>query len=361
MASTKISKILSTDAALAALEVVERKIDSAGTYKEIRKLIAEAAIVKAMMGHIIEVRKRAEWVMILASARAGEEIDKVPKAVVSGRIEFSNRAKFKKGEGRAAIGVPGWTRSRLLKLAKSKSQLRRLAERIWKLGKEATVSAILRDIKNEIIATKRAEHDAKVSKGGNISDLNGIIESGKKFAVIYADPPWAFKVWGERAKGHKGGLAENHYSTMTLHEIAALPVAALAAKDCTLLLWCVMPELPGAIDIIKAWGFEYKTAGFVWAKLNRGGKGWFYGMGYWTRSNVELCLLATRGSPHRVDTDVEQLVVEPIRAHSQKPEEVQIRIERLLLGPYIELFARKERHGWITWGNELKRTAQAAE
>jgi N6-adenosine-specific RNA methylase IME4 len=120
-----------------------------------------------------------------------------------------------------------------------------------------------------------------------------------------------------------------------------------------LLLWTPWSQLPGALDVIKAWGFEYKTVAFNWVKQNRGGEGLHTGMGRWTRSNSEPCLLATNGDPLRLDMGVHQLIVSPVREHSRKPDEAHERIERLLVGPYVELFARAVRPGWVTWGNEI--------
>jgi N6-adenosine-specific RNA methylase IME4 len=142
---------------------------------------------------------------------------------------------------------------------------------------------------------------------------------------------------------------------MPVDEIAALPVEALAAKDCVLFLWGVWVQLPGVLRVIESWGFTHKTVGFVWAKLNSSGEGWHTGQGHYTLSNTEFCLLATRGNPPtRLALDVHQLIVAPVREHSRKPDEVHTRIERLFAGPYLELFARAERPGWVTWGNEIK-------
>ena len=136
----------------------------------------------------------------------------------------------------------------------------------------------------------------------------------------------------------------------------------LAADDCALLLWAVWPELDGARDVIRAWGFEYKTCGLLWVKLNPNGEGLFTGMGYHTRANTEPCLLATRGSPRRLANDVHQVVMAPFREHSKKPEEVARRIERLYPGPYLELFARGEaRPNWTVWGNEARGAAEISE
>jgi N6-adenosine-specific RNA methylase IME4 len=105
--------------------------------------------------------------------------------------------------------------------------------------------------------------------------------------------------------------------------------------------------------VIEAWGFKYKTVGFTWAKTNKKTLGFFTGLGYWTRGNPEMCLLATKGRPKRINKDVAQLIVAPRGRHSEKPL-LHGEIERLCEGPYIELFARKKtRDHWDFWGNEV--------
>jgi N6-adenosine-specific RNA methylase IME4 len=201
------------------------------------------------------------------------------------------------------------------------------------------------------IAERRASFEARAEVGGKVEDLHALTQAGRRFAVILADPPWAFETYSAKGKD----VAGLHYDTMTPDEIKALPVEALAAKDCVLLMWTVWPSLHIALDVIKAWGFDKaKTAAFVWAKQGPGGEGWHMGQGYYTRANTEFCLLATRGSPQRDAFDVHQLIVSPVREHSRKPDEAHQRIERLLAGPYLEIFARAERPGWVTWGNEVK-------
>lgn len=206
------------------------------------------------------------------------------------------------------------------------------------------------------IEMSRADYVAAIEQGATVADLTALAQEGKRFSVIYADPPWEFRVYSGKGKQRS---AERHYDTSSLDDIKALPVEALAADDCALFLWCVMPELPGALEVIKAWGFEYKTVGFTWVKQNKSGEGLFWGMGYWTRANAELCLLATRGSPQRLAMDVHQVVMAPVGEHSRKPDEVRKRIERLLGGPYLELFGRQEADGWTVWGNEI--VLEAAE
>jgi N6-adenosine-specific RNA methylase IME4 len=172
------------------------------------------------------------------------------------------------------------------------------------------------------------------------------------YKVIYADPPWTFATYSRKGKGRS---AEAHYDCMSMEDIKALPVVQWAADDCVLFLWTTDPLLEKAFEIIRAWGFTYKTVGFYWAKLNRQtpaspGHGFFTGLGFWTRANPELCLLATRGKPHRRRADVRKLIVSPRREHSRKPDEAYERIEALCDGPYLEMFARFPRPGWDNWG-----------
>lgn len=205
-------------------------------------------------------------------------------------------------------------------------------------------------------AAKRAaqakEFQDRIADGCNVADLEELAASGKRFNVIYADPPWEFEVYSGAGKDRS---ADSHYKTGGLDSIKALPVETLAADDCALLMWAVMPELPGALEVIKAWGFEYKTVAFTWIKQNKSGEGLFWGMGYWTRANAEVCLLATKGRPERLDKGIHQVVMSPIQEHSRKPDEVRARIEKLLGGAYLELYARRECKRWVTWGNEIPR------
>lgn len=142
---------------------------------------------------------------------------------------------------------------------------------------------------------------------------------------------------------------------MDIEDICALDVVEMADKDCALFLWATFPMLPEALRVIKAWGFRYKTVAFVWLKQNRSRKGWFYGLGFWTRGNAEICLLATRGKPRRQSCRVHQLLISPLRSHSQKPDEAREKIMELMGDlPRLELFARSKTDGWDVWGNEVE-------
>lgn len=141
---------------------------------------------------------------------------------------------------------------------------------------------------------------------------------------------------------------------MPLDNICRLPVKNISADDSLLFIWTTFPKMYEAHDVIKAWGFEYKTVAFVWVKQNRKGGGIFTGMGHWTRSNAEICLLATRGKPIRFSKSVHQIIMSPVEQHSKKPDIVRHKIVELAGDlPRIELFARQKTPGWDVWGNEV--------
>lgn len=190
--------------------------------------------------------------------------------------------------------------------------------------------------------------------------------------IIYADPPWPFRVWSKDTGS--GRSAESHYPTMTIEQLCALPVKDLAGKNSALFLWAVWPSIFEYIPwLAEAWGYTYKTLAWEWVKLNTSGRGWAVGMGYYTRANTEPCLLLTRGRmPVAVRDELGLIVsytedfftpeselglpmVYPRYAHSQKPPEAYRKIERLYPdGVYLELFARRKHPGWLSWGNEIE-------
>ena len=175
----------------------------------------------------------------------------------------------------------------------------------------------------------------------------------KKFSIIYADCPWTYKAWSKRGKGMR--VALNHYNTMTTEELCALPISEICEKDCVLFMWTTFPQLFDCLKVISAWQFEYKTCGFVWLKTNKKSEGYFLGLGHYTRSNAEICLIATRGTPpKRVSNKVRQLLISPIEQHSKKPDCTRDRIVELYSNlPRLELFARQRAPGWDAIGNEI--------
>lgn len=188
------------------------------------------------------------------------------------------------------------------------------------------------------------------------------------YGAVLADPPWRFGTWDKktaveaRARHSRQGTvisASVHYQTLATEEIASLPVQEIAAPDCALFLWICWPNLLDSLQVIEDWGFTYKTCAFSWTKAHAGQIELFEtdipalaGMGYWTRANSEVCLLATRGKPKRLNADVRQGIIAPRREHSRKPDGIHDRIERLVAGPYVELFARQQRPKWDVWGNQ---------
>jgi N6-adenosine-specific RNA methylase IME4 len=169
------------------------------------------------------------------------------------------------------------------------------------------------------------------------------------FAAILADPPWSFRTWsGRRGTPHR--TANDHYPTMGLEAMAALTVPA--AADCALFMWVVDSHFDDALRLGAAWGFTFKTCAFVWVKAPTPAAVPKVGMGYWTRKQVEQCWLFTRGSPRRRSRGVEQAIWCGRGEHSAKPAEQYRRIEALVDGPYLELFARRSQPGWSAWGNE---------
>ncbi len=195
-----------------------------------------------------------------------------------------------------------------------------------------------------------------------------------KFNVVYADPPWDYKeIFGNNrsiaAEGwrnikNSGANDYNlHYSTMTKEEISALPIKDIVAKDAACFMWTTDAHMPAALEIMKAWGFTYKTIAFVWIKKHKSGKQ-VKMLSPWTMKGMELCLLGTRGAmtQHKKDNTVSQIVEAARGRHSQKPLEVAHRIERLFPDlPKIELFARDAKPGWACWGNEVSPDIQLGE
>lgn len=180
----------------------------------------------------------------------------------------------------------------------------------------------------------------------------------KKYQIIYADPPWSYD---DKMKGNPIGALEN-YPTMTISELCNLNIKDIIAEDAVLFLWVTSPKLNECWQIIKSWGFKYKTVAFCWNKTTTGDN-WVHNMGRWTMGNIELCLLATKGHPKRICKNIKQLLIAPRTIHSKKPTEARLRIVKLIGDlPRIELFARKEEmlfdamgfDGWDVWGNEVE-------
>ena len=174
----------------------------------------------------------------------------------------------------------------------------------------------------------------------------------KKYDVILADPPWTFSVWNaEKSDRH----VSHKYDLMSKDDICNLPIGNFAKENCALFIWATWPNILEAFEVIKKWGFTYRTEAWTWVKAKASGFGHHFGMGYYTRANTEPCLLAVKGAMPVVAHDVLGLIYAPVREHSRKPNDQYTKIERLYPNMnYLELFARRKREGWDSWGNEIE-------
>lgn len=174
-----------------------------------------------------------------------------------------------------------------------------------------------------------------------------------KYNIIYADPPWQYNSKRHEYIKNNSGNATKHYKTMNFSQIKDFNIKELADKDCILFLWVTFPNLQEGLDIIKEWGFNYKTIGFSWFKTDKNINPSF-GVGYYTRSNCEICLLATKGHPKIINKGISSVVISPREEHSKKPDIVRDKIVELCGDiPRIELFARQRVKGWDAQGDEI--------
>ena len=175
------------------------------------------------------------------------------------------------------------------------------------------------------------------------------------FDLIMADPPWRYEMRSEKGEARS---PQAKYACMTIDEIAALPISALAAPNCLLWLWGLNTMLPQALAVIEAWGFEYKTSGH-WVKTTVNGK-LNMGMGYILRGSGEPFLIGTRGAP-KTTSSTRSVIMGQIREHSRKPEEAFVEAEKLMPDARrIEVFSRQRRAGWSNWGHESEKFEEAS-
>ena len=194
-----------------------------------------------------------------------------------------------------------------------------------------------------------------------------------KYKIVYADPPWKYNSRANHKTRFRGG-AYGHYKLMSMNEIKKLPIPDITDDNAALFMWCTFPYLDDQIKLFEYWGFKYRTVAFNWVKLNpKGydtpdkipkGKGFycykgkyhtvFFGVGYYTKSNSEVCLLGIKGRMKPISNKVSSIIIAPRREHSRKPDEARERIVELYGDlPRIELFGREKIEGWDVLGNEI--------
>lgn len=183
-----------------------------------------------------------------------------------------------------------------------------------------------------------------------------IYNTNKKYNIIYADPPWKPTESGTGIRG-TAGLKDRYKGVMTIEEICTLPVYKISAETSILFLWVTYPRLLEGLRTIEAWGFKYYGLGFDWIKLTKSKKT-FWGMGYYTRQNSEICLIGVKKDKTKrikpCARNILSVIQSEKREHSRKPDEVREKIVQICGDiPRIELFARQDFEGWDCWGNEV--------
>ena len=175
----------------------------------------------------------------------------------------------------------------------------------------------------------------------------------KKYQIIYCDPPWKYNSRANHKTRFRGG-AEGHYKLLSMDEIKKLPIKELAGKNCALFLWTTFPYLKEQIKLFDEWGFRYRTLGFAWVKTNKKNGFPFFGVGYYTKSNLEICLMGMKGQLKTKTNSISQVVIAPRREHSRKPDEIKDKIVELFGAlPRIELFARERTKGLDSVGYDI--------
>ena len=178
----------------------------------------------------------------------------------------------------------------------------------------------------------------------------------KKYKVIYADPPWHYgsKSAVNNSSGSEIKPLKDQYTTTKTKDLCNMDVKSICEDESVLFMWVTDSHLPDALEIIKAWGFKYKTIAFNWVKTTSKGN-YCKNVAPWTMKSSEICLIATRGAmtKHKIKNNVESLVFSERTKHSKKPDEVRERITDLFGDvSRLEMFARTSASGWDVFGNE---------
>jgi len=296
-------------------------------------------------------------------------LDESQRAMVAAKL-----ATLRIGDNQHSEGLPIGRGSELLSVGeRSVARAREVLERgapelvgaveqgMVSVSAAADVATLSKDEQAEVVAKGEREileaakairaekakerHAARVARIAEVSKANSELVSERRYPVIYADPPWDYQLYDETTGSARA--AAEHYPTMKLDEICALPVAELATEAAVLFLWTTAPHLRESFEVLAAWGFEYKT-NVVWVKHAQG-------LGFFVRGQHELLLIATRGDiPCPLPANrPPSVITAPRREHSRKPDEAYKLIERMYPEfPKIELFARNAREGWAAWGNQ---------
>ena len=297
--------------------------------KDIRNKAEALRAYAKQAGESLDMQNQCAEIKIRAERRAGELI---PEQITVGTkshdvtlsdLDISNK-QSSRWQAIASVSEDDFE-GHIAKTKGSKNELTSIG--VYKLAKKARIYQA---------------NEKTTSEACAVSDLHALIESGQKFGTIYADPPWAYSNQATRAS------TDNHYSTMSPDEIAELPIAELSPEKAHLHLWTTNAFLFECPAILEKWGFEYKGI-FLWVKPQ-------IGMGNYWRVSHEFMVLGVKGSLTFRDKSQPSWIEHQRTQHSVKPEKVAEIIEKTSPGPYLELFGRCTRPGWVTWGNEIERT-----
>lgn len=282
-----------------------------------------------------ELERMAAEIRLRAKRRVGEislELEKAQGARTDKHLP--DYGKKLKSAALKAAGISKSEAHRCERLAKvPPSEFEAYIEKCHATNRVASSDELAKRV------TKTVSRNARIKK---ITEKNQPLPDGQRYNIIYADPPWQYRnVVSEDRR------LENHYPTMTLDAICALDVPSIAAPDCLLYLWATITELPGALQVMGAWGFEYRSH-CVWVKPS-------IGIGFWYRSQHELLLLGVKGDmPTPIEAKRQPSVIHaPVGKHSEKPSIFREMIDDSYADlPRIELFSRAPAAGWSAWGNQ---------
>lgn len=319
----------------------KRELELATNIDEVKDLRDKAEALRLYMrqaGESLEMQNKCAEIKIRAERRAGEILKETPKHPGAATLCHDVTALPKRLDD---IGITRKQSSRFQAIARIPEPT--FEEHIAKtksLKRELTSSDLLK-LSQKLGAITQPSEERDEEETCAMSDLNRLIGHGKKFKCIYADPPWKYDNQATRAS------TDNHYSTMSVDDIVALPIQYLAADQAHLHLWTTNAFLFDCARILEAWGFQYKGV-FLWVKPQMG-------IGNYWRVSHEFMVLGVRGGlGFNNHSQMSWLEAERTK-HSAKPEQVRKIIESVSPGPYLELFGRKTSEGWVTWGNEIER------
>jgi len=333
--------VCESKSSLTHFQIAKRELALATRVDEVKGIRDKAEALRAyhrQIGSSLEMQNQCAEIKIRAERRAGELLKERDLHAGRPSKEWSHDATISRPVGTLPeLGITRDESSRWQRIA-SVPEDRFEAHIAEAKGhhKELTTASVLGLAK----VIRRNERAADVVNTSRIVTLDTLLQSGQCFGTIYADPPWKYGNQTTRS------ATDNHYVTMSVDEIAALPIATLAAEQSHLHLWTTNAFLFHAKEVIDAWGFTYKSC-FVWVKPQMG-------IGNYWRVSHEFLLLGVRGNLTFDNHGQMSWAELPRTEHSRKPEAMRQIVEKVSPSPYLELFGRREIEGWTVWGNEVE-------